>query len=292
MVRAASKNHESVTVIVDPADYAHVLARTRRQRRRHQHRHALEPRRQGVRAHREVRHHGVELPAAAVKATTRRSFPAHAAAGVRKDPGPALRREPAPAAPRSIASLGASGSCVANAHACSRARSCRSTTSPTPTPRSNACACSTSPPASSSSTPIPAAWPRRCRWPMPTTAPIAPTRPRRSAASSPSIASSTRKRPRPSRAASSSKSSPRRRSRRPPPPCSRASRTSACSVIGALANRPRIRARIPQRGRRPAGAEPRHRARAARHLQDRHAEEARRPRSTRTCGSPGACAST
>ena len=26
MVRAASKNHESVTVIVDPADYQHVLA--------------------------------------------------------------------------------------------------------------------------------------------------------------------------------------------------------------------------------------------------------------------------
>ncbi len=64
MVRAASKNHDSVTVIVDPADYAPGSGRARRERWRHQHRHPLESRGQGVRAHGQVRHHGVELPAA------------------------------------------------------------------------------------------------------------------------------------------------------------------------------------------------------------------------------------
>ena len=88
---------------------------------------------------------------------------------------------------------------------CSRARNCRSTTSRTRTPPSNAYACSTSPPASSSSTPTPAASPPPCRWPTPTTAPIAPTPRPHSAASSRSIASSMRKRPAPSPAASSSK---------------------------------------------------------------------------------------
>ena len=40
MVRAASKNHESVTVVVDPADYLEVHRGSRGQCRRHQHRHA------------------------------------------------------------------------------------------------------------------------------------------------------------------------------------------------------------------------------------------------------------
>ena len=44
-------------------------------------------------------------------------------------------------------------------------------------------------------------------------------------------------------------------------------------AIGALANRPDFRSRIPQRRRRPAGAEPRHRARRSGNLPDRHAEE-------------------
>ena len=63
MVRAASKNHESVTVIVDPADYQPRARGPGCQRRRHQHRYALRTRGQGVRAYREVRHHGVRLPA-------------------------------------------------------------------------------------------------------------------------------------------------------------------------------------------------------------------------------------
>ncbi len=45
-------------------------------------------------------------------------------------------------------------------------------------------------------------------------------------------------------------------------------------VLGPLARKTPYRARISQRGRRPAGAEPRYRARAARHLQDRHRKAA------------------
>ena len=121
--------------------------RSRSQRRRHQHRHARLARRQGVRAHGEVRHHGVLVPAGP-RGQGRGILPANPSAGVRETPGPALRRESAPAAPRSIASSAPPGPAWRR-RACSRARSCRSTTSPTPTPRWSACACSTSPPASS-----------------------------------------------------------------------------------------------------------------------------------------------
>jgi phosphoribosylaminoimidazolecarboxamide formyltransferase / IMP cyclohydrolase len=52
MLRAAAKNHEHVAVVVDPADYATLLARARRRRRDHAFALRAAPRRQGVRAHR------------------------------------------------------------------------------------------------------------------------------------------------------------------------------------------------------------------------------------------------
>ena len=218
----------------------------------------------------------------------------HAAAGVRKDPGPALRRESASAGGVLSRAGRLSGSCVGQRHACSRARNSRSTTSRTPTPPSSACGCSTSRPASSSNTPIPAAWPPRCRWPMPTTAPIAPIPPRHSAASSRSIASSMR--PRRSAiigrqfveviAAPSVSAAARRGARGQ-------GRTCACSSLGAA----RASDRRPSSNIAAwsAGCWCRRRdtaLAAARHVQDRHARRSPRPRSTRTCGSPGACAST
>ena len=54
MIRAAAKNHAAVTVVVDPEDYAAVLARWRR-RRRHQAGAAQGAGRQGLRPHRRLR---------------------------------------------------------------------------------------------------------------------------------------------------------------------------------------------------------------------------------------------
>ena len=216
----------------------------------------------------------------------------NAAAGVRKDPGPALRREPAPAG-GVLSRARAAAARAWPAPPCSRARSSRSTTSPTPTPPSNACASSTSPPASSSSTPIPAASPRPCRWPTPTTAPIAPIP---TSAFGGIIAFN---RALDAATATAIIEPPVRRGHRRAVgvrggrgACSRARPNVRVLVHRRARQANADRARIPQRGRRPAGAEPRHRARAARHLQGRHAKSGRRRRSTRTCGSPGACAST
>ena len=61
MVRAAAKNHASVTVVVDPGDYRALLDELARQSRRHECRHAPEARRQGLRAHGAVRCHGVRV---------------------------------------------------------------------------------------------------------------------------------------------------------------------------------------------------------------------------------------
>ncbi len=55
LIRAAAKNHASVTVVSDPADYAPVIAELKAQRRRHQRGAAPRARRQGVRAHRRLR---------------------------------------------------------------------------------------------------------------------------------------------------------------------------------------------------------------------------------------------
>ena len=55
MVRAAAKNHDRVTVIVDPLDYARGARRADAQRRRGLASDAQASRREGVRAHRELR---------------------------------------------------------------------------------------------------------------------------------------------------------------------------------------------------------------------------------------------
>ena len=48
MVRSAAKNHAHVAIVTDPADYAALLGRARRQRRRHDARAPQEARGQGV----------------------------------------------------------------------------------------------------------------------------------------------------------------------------------------------------------------------------------------------------
>ena len=55
MIRAAAKNHDAVTVVVDAEDYAEVLAEMAATRRRHQPGAAQGAGRQGLRAHRRLR---------------------------------------------------------------------------------------------------------------------------------------------------------------------------------------------------------------------------------------------
>ena len=68
MLRAAAKNHESVLVVVDPADYALLLQELDTHAWRERHRHARAAGRQGLRPHRAVRHPGRRLPVAAAAA--------------------------------------------------------------------------------------------------------------------------------------------------------------------------------------------------------------------------------
>ena len=65
MLRAAAKNHAAVPVVVDPADYAAVLAELERTRARSAIATARQAGRQGVRAHGALRHHGGQLPGSA-----------------------------------------------------------------------------------------------------------------------------------------------------------------------------------------------------------------------------------
>ncbi len=292
MVRAAAKNHESVTVVVDPADYAQrageldanagatsIDTRSALAAKAFAHTARYDTMVSDYLLAREGK--GAANP-----------FPATLPLVFEKTPGPALRREPAPAGRVLSRARRRTGRCVASARACSRARNCRSTTSPMPTPRSNACACSTSPPASSSSTPIPAASPPPCRWPTPTNAPIAPTRPPHSAASSRSIASWTRPRPRPSSSrqfveviAAPSVSAEA---------AARAGRQAECARAGRSARSPdRAASELEYRSvvggllvqtRDTALAEPDD-------LQASSRSAAHADAATRTCGSPGACAS-
>ena len=48
MLRAAAKNYPAVTVVVDPADYPHIMAETEGQPGRHQPRHPLQPGPEGL----------------------------------------------------------------------------------------------------------------------------------------------------------------------------------------------------------------------------------------------------
>ena len=147
MVRAAAKNHERVTVVVDPVDYGTVLAEIEREGGSV----SAETRRraggQGVRAHRRVRRGDRGLPRPRRRAAAPRArFPRPARAAVPQAPRPALRREPAPAGRVLRRHRHARAHRWARPRSC-RARSCPTTTSSTWTPPSSSCASSTRPPA-------------------------------------------------------------------------------------------------------------------------------------------------
>ena len=144
MLRAAAKNHESVLVVVDPADYPALLAELERARRRQR----RSPRAAGwpPRPSRTPRATTPWWPPtcrAPARATAAERFPAtlplvfDKVQDLRYGENPhqqaAFYREPAP--PRRERRERA---------ACCRARTCPSTTSPTPTPRSSACGSSQS----------------------------------------------------------------------------------------------------------------------------------------------------
>ena len=96
MVRAAAKNHASVTVVVDPGDYRALLDELAANQGATEIVHAPQARGQGVRAHRAVRCHGVRL----LHRRDRResaTFPARLESFVSQAPRSALRREPASA---------------------------------------------------------------------------------------------------------------------------------------------------------------------------------------------------
>ena len=145
MLRAAAKNHESVAVVVDPGDYGCIVeelkdkgavsAATRLALAKKVFAHTVALRR-GDR----------ELPDRARRAGQPRRVSGRAVAPVGQGPADAVRREPAPAAPRSTASAMSRRACWRATRSC-RARSSRTTTSPTPTRRGTACAVSTSRPA-------------------------------------------------------------------------------------------------------------------------------------------------
>ena len=292
MVRAAAKNHESVTVIVDPADYEQVRAeleanagatsidtRARLAAKAFAHTAKYDT-------------HGVAVPAVA-RGEPGEPFPQtlplvyEKIQDLRYGENPhqqaAFYREP-----------GAQGRVRRRRRRCSRARSCRSTTSPTPTPRvecvrvfdepacvivkhANPCGVATAGVAGG-----------RLR-----RAPTAPTPRRPSAASSPSTASSMKPRRSRSPAGSSSKciAAPsvvgRRAQRR-----SRSRQNVRVLVVGPLANANpseleyrSVGGGLLVQSRDTALAQPD----TFKVVSD---AASRRPRSTRTCGSPGACAST
>ena len=288
MLRAAAKNHESVLVVVDPADYALVLARAGSARRRHQLRHCARawpprPSRTPPRYDTMV----ADYLAAPARVAAER-FPADAAAGLRQGAGPALRREPAPAG----------GVLPRPGGARRRRRPCPRAAGQGPVVQQHRrrrhrdrvrAAVRGAAPASSSSTPIRAAWrsaPARSR---PTSAPTAPIRPRPSAASSPSTASSMPPPPRPSPSASSSRCWPRPPCPRPPLPSARGQAQRAGA--GARATWRRRRAGELELRSVTGGLLVQTRDlgdRAAGRAAGRHAPAADRGGAAPTCASPGA----
>ena len=76
MVRSAAKNWPHVGVVVDPADYASLLAELARERRRARRRHALPPDAEGVRAHGRLRRRDRELADRARARRRRAGLPA------------------------------------------------------------------------------------------------------------------------------------------------------------------------------------------------------------------------
>ena len=75
MVRAAAKNHASVTVVVDPSDYRELLDELGGQSGQHESDHAQEAQREGVCAHGAVRCHGVRVLHRRDRRMRRRPFP-------------------------------------------------------------------------------------------------------------------------------------------------------------------------------------------------------------------------
>ena len=130
MLRAAAKNHERITVVVDPADYSTVLAALNEAEVPPSLRRAS--RDQGVRPHGALRHGDQQLPAhaqripRAVARSAARELAARTAAALRREPASAGRAVPHAAAARR---LGRARDCRF------KARSCRSTTSSTRTRR-------------------------------------------------------------------------------------------------------------------------------------------------------------
>ena len=150
MLRAAAKNWQDVGVVIDPADYAQVLAELDAGGAHARHQAGVGQ--EGVRAHRGLRRHDRQLPRRACCPAPRRNaaqvpraraYPAVFNLQLVRSQDAALRREPAPerrllprARCRPPARWRTPGSC--------RARSSATTTSPTPMRRGNASRPSTS----------------------------------------------------------------------------------------------------------------------------------------------------
>ena len=197
MVRSAAKNHERVAVVVDPADYARVLAeldaptaRSRRAPRFELARKAFAHTAAYDGAIAAYLGRGRRAPRRAAAPTSRETLHARVRdAGARA----ALRREPAPEG-GVLRDGDAAGRAVAGARArCCRARSCRTTTSSTSTRRCALCAefARAGGGVVKHNNPCGVADRRRRRRRRPTGARARPIRCRRSAASSRSTARST-----------------------------------------------------------------------------------------------------
>ena len=93
LIRASAKNHDFVTVVVDPADYTSVLDELAAQQGRHDPGAAPQARRQGLCAHRGLRFGDRRL----VRQAAGRDLPRAADDRGRARADPALRREPASA---------------------------------------------------------------------------------------------------------------------------------------------------------------------------------------------------
>ena len=170
MVRAAAKNHDRVAVIVDPLDYAAVLDELARSDGAVSRGDAQASRREGVRAHGQLRLRRRELSARA-STKARGEFPQSLALQFRKRMDLRYGENPHQTA-AFYAVADAQGASIGTREAAAGQGRSRTTTSPTATPRSNACGSSPSRPASSSSTPIRAASRSRATRSRPTTARI------------------------------------------------------------------------------------------------------------------------
>ena len=102
MLRSAAKNHASVWVVVDPADYSRGPGRAGRGGRRPRAAHSPRAGRQGLRAHVGLRPRHHRLPVALPghgdgRGGSGAAFPAALEPVAREGAGPSLRREPGPA---------------------------------------------------------------------------------------------------------------------------------------------------------------------------------------------------